>query len=283
MEIEAKSILLPNKTFNLYKGCSHGCIYCDSRSDCYEIEDFDMVKVKKNAVYILNQELASKKEKSMLRTGGMSDPYVHLERTLKVTESCLKVIYQHGFGINVLTKSDLILRDLELYKNINNRYKAIVQMTITTTDDKLASKIEPHVTLPSKRFEALKKFSDEGITTGIWMTPLLPFICDTKENIKSIVYKAKEAGVTFILVFGFGTTLRSGSRDYFYDALDKLFLNYRTLYEKTYKNQYICDSPYAKELKTYFEALCDEVGIIYDHEAINDLCSYNPYTQQRLF
>lgn len=283
MDIEAKSILLPNKTFNLYKGCSHGCIYCDSRSACYQIEDFDTVKVKKDAVVILSKELASKKVKSILKTGGMSDPYVHLEKQLEVTKKSLELIHHYGFGINVLTKSDMILRDIELYKKINDRYKAIVQMTITTMDDDLASKIEPNVTPPSSRMKALKKFSDLGITTGIWMTPLLPFISDTKENIESIVWAAKQANVTFILVFGFGTTMREGSRDYFYQKLDEKFPDYRKLYEKTYKNQYICDSLKSDELKTLFEKLCRDNGILYKHEDIEKACAFEPYIQQSLF
>lgn len=283
MEIDAKGIVLPNKTFNLYKGCSHGCIYCDSRSSCYQIDDFDRVKVKKNAIVILSKELASKKTKSILRTGAMSDPYVHLERKLEVTRKSLELIYHYGFGINVLTKSDLILRDIDLYEKINKRYKAIVQMTITTMDDTLARKIEPNVTLPSERMKALKRFSDLGITTGIWMTPLLPFISDTKENITRIVKAAHDANVKFILVFGFGTTMREGSRDYFYQKLDEYFPDLRKKYEKTYKNQYICDSLKASELKRTFEQLCNQYGILYKHEDIDAITSYKPFVQQALF
>ncbi|MFP4287010.1 MAG: radical SAM protein [Candidatus Izemoplasmataceae bacterium] len=282
MDIEAKSIVLPNKTFNLYKGCSHGCIYCDSRSLCYQIDQFEQVKVKKDAVTILSKELASKQIKAILKTGGMSDPYVHIEKQLEITKKSLEIIYHYGFGINVLTKSNMILRDLKLYEKINKRHKAIVQMTITTTDDYLAKLIEPNVTLPSDRLKTLKIFSDSGITTGIWMTPLLPYINDTKVNITSIIKAASKANVKFIIVFGFGTTLREGSREYFYQALDEKFPGYRKLYEKTYKNQYICDSPKALELKRHFEETCELYNIIYKHDEISELCAHKPYIQQTL-
>ncbi|MFW5894917.1 MAG: radical SAM protein, partial [Bacillota bacterium] len=269
--------------FNLIRGCTHGCIYCDSRSACYDIGPFEDIAIKKNAIGIMTIELARMKTKKILRTGGMSDPYVHAEKDLGLMKKALKAIHDHAQGISVLTKSAMILRDLDLYKAINQKTKAIVQLTVTTPDDSLARIIEPRVTLPSKRFETLKAFSDQGITTGIWMTPLLPFITDTPGGIRRIVEKAKKAGVTFIRVFGMGTTMREGSREYFYQALDRHFPTLKERYIKTFGNQYICDSQRAPLLWKVFRESCEAHGILYQHEAIDALFNLDHDTQLSLF
>ena len=281
--ITAKKIIQANNNFNLIRGCTHGCIYCDSRSVCYQVDDFENIAVKENALKLIEHELSRKRKKTMLTTGAMSDPYVHAESHLRLMEGTLKLIEKYGFGISVLTKSKMILRDINLYKKINNKYKAIVQLTITTTDDELAKIIEPNVSLPSERLNVLKAFSDEGITTGIWMTPLLPFISDTEENIKSIVKKASECGVKFIINFGIGTTMREGSRDYFYQKLDESFPGLKAKYIATYGEKYICDSPNALYLKRVFEQACIDHKILYKHQEIWDLFKYEPNHQLSLF
>ena len=281
--IEAKSMIQSNHNFNLIKGCTHGCIYCDSRSECYQIKAFENVAIKKDALLIMENELQRKRQKALLSTGGMSDPYVHLESRLLLMQNTLKLIYKYGFGISVLTKSTMILRDLALYEKINERYKSVVQLTITTTDDKLAKIIEPHVSLPSERLKALKIFAASGIITGIWMTPILPYINDTEVNIKNIVKKAAEHDVKFIVSFGMGTTMRKGSREYFYKELDKSFPGLKQKYMNTYGDRYICDSPKATPLQKVFEASCETYGLLYKQADIDDLIQYHNHKQQSLF
>jgi DNA repair photolyase len=281
--IDAKSIIQSNNNFNLTKGCNHGCIYCDSRSTCYQNGLFDQIKIKVDAIPIMDKELSKKRQKTILTTGGMNDPYISMPESLELTRNALKTIYKHGFGVSILTKSDQILRDLPLIKDINHRYKAIVQMTVTTTDDALAAKIEPNVTRPSKRFACLKEFSKIGIKTGLWMTPLLPFITDTEENIKDIIKQAHEAGVSFIVMYGIGTTMREGSREYFYNRLDKLFPGMKHRYIYHYKDEYICDSPKALDLQKVFEEACEEYGILYKSEEIEEKILCKPFEQLSLF
>lgn len=281
--IDAKSIIQANNNFNLTKGCMHGCIYCDSRSTCYQNGLFDQIKIKADAIKIMDKELSKRREKAILTSGGMNDPYISMAESLELTRNALKTIYKHGFGVSILTKSTNVLRDLELIKDINHRYKAIVQMTVTTFDDDMAKKIEPNVSLPSERFECLKQFSKAGINTGLWMTPILPFITDTEENIKGIVKRAHEAGVKFIVMYGIGTTMREGSREYFYNRLEKLFPGLKTKYMFTYKDEYICDSPDAPHLHDLFEEECDKYGIIYESSEIEKYMMNKPYEQLSLF
>lgn len=267
--LEVKSILQPNHNFNLYRGCTHGCIYCDSRSLCYEVGDFENVAIKKDALRLMESELAQKRKKVLLTTGSMSDPYVPLEKELRLTEGALKLINRFGFGISALTKSDLICRDIPLYQAIDNHYRAVVCLTVTTWDDQLAKRIEPNAALPSRRFQVLSEFAKSDIATGIWMTPILPFIEDTEANITGIVDRAAEAGVKFIVGFGMGTTMREGSRDYFYRQLDRLFPGLRRRYEQTYGNQYICPSPRQKALQRIFQERTEARGIAIKSDDIN--------------
>ena len=281
--LEAKSIIQSSGNFNLIRGCTHGCIYCDSRSECYNVGPFEDIAVKENAIALLNKELSSLRSTKMFRTGGMSDPYVHAEKSMRLMEKTLKAFKAHRQGISVLTKSDLILRDMELYQSINRLTKAIVQLTITTPHDAIAKIIEPSVALPSRRFEVLKAFSDEGITTGIWMTPLLPFITDIPDDVRLIVKKAKEAGVSFIRVFGMGTTMRDGSREYFYKKLDEHYPGLKEKYKKTFGQSYICDSPNSDELWRVFKEVCEKEDILYKHEDIDALFNLNHTSQLSLF
>lgn len=281
--IDAKSIIQSNDNFNLTTGCTHGCIYCDSRSTCYQNGLFDQIKLKADAIPIMDKELSKRRKKAILSTGAMNDPYISMPESLDLTRSALRTIYKHGFGVSILTKSVNILRDLELIKDINRRYKAIVQMTVTTYDDEVAKKIEPNVSLPSERFACLKKFSKAGVKTGLWMTPLLPFITDTEENIRTILSKAYDAGVKFIVMYGIGTTMREGSRDYFYNRLDKLYPGLKHRYMRTYKDEYICDSPNAKHLQKVFEEVCEEYGFYYESEDIQKYILNKPFEQLSLF
>jgi len=239
--------------------------------------------VKKDALVLFDSELGRKRKKAVLTTGSMSDPYVHIEAELRLMQKALELIAKHGFGISVLTKSDLILRDIDLYKQIDRNLKAVVSLTVTTTDDLLAAKLEPHVARPTRRFEVLGEFARQGISTGIWMSPVLPFLEDTEENVVSIVKAAAKNGVAYIQAFGIGTTMREGSRDYFYSQLCRLFPGLKERYQSAYGQNYICPSPNEKKLLQLFRDACDEFGIIHDQKSINELIYKPKYAQQTLF
>jgi len=281
--INAKTILQPSNNFNVYRGCSHGCIYCDARSTCYQIGDFENIAVKKDALAIFEKDLLKRRTKAFLSTGAMGDPYIPLEDRLRLMEGVLKLIHQHGFGIAVQTKSTRILRDIELYEKINQRAKVIVEFTLTSCDDALCKQIEPAVSPPSERIAALHEFKEKGITTGVWLAPVLPFICDNEKNILEIVEACHKAGVSYIVNHGMMTTMREGSRDYFYEKLDSQFPGLRKRYEDTYKDRYLCPSPRAKSLQDYFESLCEQYGILTDHKAIGRLHTLPKHHQLSLF
>lgn len=276
--------LVHQDNFNVYRGCDHGCIYCDARSTVYQIDGlFSDVIVKGNAPELMEAYLKRKRSKTVLVTGGMSDPYNHVEKKEEVFLQVLKVIKRYGFGIYLLTKSSLVERDLELIKTIHYQYKAVVAMTLTTTDDQLASKIEPHVSLPSERLNTLKLYAHHGIMTGVWFCPVLPFLCDTISNVQAVVRAAAAAGVSFIVNFGMGTTMRDGSREYFYDALDRLYPGMKEQYQKQYHRQYVCDSPRAKELYQAFKEECEQHHVVYDWNEIQALIREPNVKQLSLF
>lgn len=255
-------------TLNLYRGCSHGCIYCDSRSECYQIENFDEVCVKENIEILLNRELASKKQKGIIGMGAMSDPYNPFEATQQATKKALELINHYHFGVALATKSPLVLRDIELFKKISQHSSVIIKMTITTFDDEMARIIEPHVAPSSERFNALQKLSEEGIFCGILLTPVLPFIEDSVENIVAIVRKAAQCNVKFIYP-QFGVTLRGNQKKYFFDKLDQNFPMIRQKYERVYrKDQYVCPSLNINELYQIFAEECEKANILYRMEDI---------------
>ena len=254
-------------TMNIYRGCSHGCIYCDSRSDCYREVNFDTVKVKEDALRIIRDDLRRKVKKGVIATGAMSDPYNPLEQKLELTRNALNLIHAFGFGVSIATKSDLVRRDIDILSDIKAHSPVMVSLSITTCDDRLARKIEPHASLPSARFAALKELAEAGIFCGILAMPILPFLSDTEENVIALVTQTKAAGAHFIYP-NFGVTLRSGNREYFYDALDKHFPEMRQKYSKTYGTRYFCPSPRAKKLWDLFAALCEENGLLYDMKSI---------------
>ena len=226
--VDAKGILSAKNGMNIYRGCSHGCIYCDSRSKCYQMKhDFEDIQIKQNAPQLLEDALRRKRKKCMIGTGAMCDPYMHCEEKLGLTRQCLEIIDRYGFGLAIQTKSSRILRDLDLLKSINQKSKCVVQMTLTTYDENLCRILEPNVSTTRKRFETLEIMRDNGIPTVVWLSPVLPFINDTEENLRGILKYCFDAGVKCIICFGIGTTMRDGSREYFYSALDRHFSRYQ--------------------------------------------------------
>jgi DNA repair photolyase len=287
-EIQAKVLLSHTKqpdswfgikyNMNLYRGCQHQCIYCDSRSECYQIENFNTeVLIKANAIELLEKELARKRVKGTIGTGSMNDPYMPLEKDVNLTGRALKAIARFGFPVHVITKSDLVLRDLDTLCKINTRFAA-VSFTITTADDELGKKLEPGAPLVSARLGAMKTLSEHGIHTGITMMPILPFIEDGEENIQQIVDQARAHKAAYILPW-FGMSLRDRQRAYYYDKLDKLFPGLRQKYERTFRNQYACAVPNADRLTRVFDELCDQYGIA------TRMKQYQPQTgtQMKLF
>lgn len=269
--VKAKGILSANNGMNLYRGCSHGCIYCDSRSLCYHVaddHDFEDIEVKENALELLEAALKRKRKKCMIGTGAMTDPYIPLEYKLKQTRKALELIEKYGFGVCLQTKSDRVLRDIDILQKINTKTKAVVQMTLTTADEKLCKILEPKVCGTEKRFQALKRLNEAGIPTVVWLSPLLPFINDNKENVLGIIEMCKEAGVYGIICFGIGLTLRTGNREYFYDKLDKHFSGLKEIYIKTYGNSYEVKSPNSGELMRLFHNRCEKYGILHNNNKI---------------
>ena len=267
--VQAKSILSAKNGMNLYRGCQHGCIYCDSRSLCYQMNHpFEDIEVKENALPLLEQALRAKRKKCMIGTGAMSDPYMPLEETLRLTRGALELIARYGFGAAIQTKSARILRDLDLLKEINDRGKAVVQMTLTTYDEKLCRIVEPRVSTTAERAEALRKFREAGVPTVVWLSPLLPWLNDTPENLLGILDYCRAAGVKGILNFGMGLTLRDGDREYYYAALDRHFPGLKEQYIRTYGNAYELPSPRSRELWQLFHEKCEAYGIWHDNDRI---------------
>ena len=264
-----KSILSPQNGMNLYRGCTHGCIYCDSRSKCYQMDhDFEDIEIKENSSEILTAQLLKKRHKGMISTGSMCDPYIPLEKTLKITRSSLEVIEKHGFGASVLTKSATILRDLDILKRINEKSRTVIQMTLTTYDEDLCKILEPYVSTTKERFEALKIFRDNLIPCVVWFDPLLPFINDTEENLRGILQYCIEAKVKGIIFFGIGLTLREGNREYFYEKLDAHFPGLKERYIKSYGNNYAIMSPNNEKLSKLFHDICEEHHILHHPDEV---------------
>ena len=264
--VDAKGILTANNGFhgmNIYRGCSHGCIYCDSRSRCYQFtHPFEDIEVKQNAPELLEKALASKRKKCMIGTGAMSDPYMHCEEQLKLTRKCLEIIKRYGFGVAVQTKSDRILRDIDLLDEINRETKAVVQMTLTTYDDELCRIVEPNVCNTRRRIEVLEEMKNRGIPTVVWLSPILPFINDTEENIRAIMEECVRVGVKGVICFGMGLTLREGDREYYYAALDKHFPGLKKKYIERYGNAYNLPSPNERQLFKIFHEICSANGMM---------------------
>lgn len=267
--VKVKGILLAEGGINLYRGCLHGCIYCDSRSKCYHMEhDFTDIEIKENAIELLEQALRRRRRKCMIGTGAMTDPYLPLEMEIGNVRKALELIEQYGFGVTVHTKSDRVLRDIDLLQKINQKTKAVVQMTLTTYNEELCKKIEPNVSTTSERFAALKEFRTAGIPTVVWLSPILPFLNDMKENISGILEMCREAEVYGVICFGMGLTLREGNREYFYAQLDRLFPGIKERYIRMYGNQYVISSPKNEELMQLFYDMCERYKIVHNNEQI---------------
>ena len=265
--VEAKGLLTGSGGhfgMNIYRGCSHGCIYCDSRSKCYQFTHaFEDIEVKQNAPELLEAALRSKRKKAMIGTGAMSDPYMHCEESLCLTRRCLEIISKYEFGVAVQTKSDLVLRDIDLLDEINRKSKAVVQITLTTYDDDLCKILEPNVCNTKRRIEVLERFHERGIPTIVWLTPICPYINDTPENITQILEACAKAGVKGVICFDMGLTLREGDREYYYAALDKHFPGLKEKYIARYGNAYEVPSPDSKSLMNLFRNTCKDRGMLY--------------------
>ena len=287
--VDAKGILTSNNGMhgmNIYRGCSHGCIYCDSRSKCYQFTHaFEDIEVKQNAPELLEKALRSKRKKCMIGTGAMSDPYMHCEEALGLTRQCLEIINKYEFGLAIQTKSDRILRDIDLLDEINRSAKCVVQITLTTYDDDLCQILEPNVCNTKRRIEVLEEMQKRGIPTIVWLTPILPFINDTEENVTSILEECVRVGVKGIIDFEMGLTLREGDREYYYAALDKHFPGMKQRYIQRYGNSYELPSPNAKVLQGILHRICKENGMLSNP---NDCFRYmnelpDKYQQMSLF
>lgn len=269
--IKAKSILNQPGGMNIYRGCTHGCIYCDSRSLCYQINhNFEDVEVKENAPELLEAALQKKRAPCVIWTGAMSDPYCHAEEELQLTRRCLEIIRRHNCGLSVLTKSARALRDAELFREIHLRAKCTFQMTVTTADDGLCRILEPNVSPTSERIAALSRISGMGIPTVVWFTPLLPYINDTEENVRNVVRLCAEAGVYGIITFGMGVTLRAGDREYFYRCLDRHFPGLKERYIRNFGDRYEIESENSARLWEIFDTECDRYRIRRDTRELFD-------------
>lgn len=264
---------------NLYRGCSHNCIYCDSRSSCYQMKHkFEDIEVKKNSIYLLESVLKRKRKKCMIHLGSMSDPYIPHEKDLKYTRRALELVLKYDFGITLITKSDLILRDLDLIKKINDNTKCVIQISLTTFDDDLCRKIEQNVATTNRRVDILKKLNEIKVPTVVWLSPILPFINDTEENIRGLLNHCVENKVYGVVCFGMGLTLREGNREYFYSQLDSLFPHLRSRYIKKYGNSYNIISENNDKLMSVFYKICRDNNIVCNNRSIFEYL--NKYEQK---
>ena len=271
-KVNVKGILSAKNGMNIYRGCLHGCIYCDSRSLCYQMNHkFEDIEVKANAVGLLENTLRRKRNKCMIGTGAMSDPYMPIEEKLGNMRKCLEVIERYGFGVTMITKSTKVLRDLDLLKKINEKSKCVVQMTLTTYDEDLCRIVEPNVETTYERFRAHEILHDNGIPTVVWLCPILPFINDTEENIRGILDYCVRAKVKGIINFDMGVTLRDGNREYFYKKLDEHFPGLKEKYIRMYGNSYQLSSPNSRQLNMIYKSECIKNGIMCD---VNECFEY---------
>lgn len=267
--VKAKTVLSSKNTINIFRGCSHSCIYCDSRSTCYQMKHhFEDIEVKENSISLLEDKLIRKRKKCMIHLGSMSDPYILEEKHLEYTKRVLELVYKYNFGVTLITKSDLILRDLDLIKKINDNTKCVVQMTLTTYDDNLCRRIERNVCPTSRRVKILKELNKLGVPTVVWLSPILPFINDTEDNIRGILHYCIEAKVYGVMCFGMGLTLRNGNREYFYKNLNIFFPNLKQKYIDLYGNNYMVNSQRHYTLMNIFHKICRDNNIVHDNKTI---------------
>lgn len=267
--VKAKGILSAKNGMNLYRGCTHGCIYCDSRSECYHMtHSFEDIEIKENAIDLLEDALSHKRKKCMIGCGSMTDPYIPIELQLGNVRKSMELALKYGFGYTLITKSNLILRDLDLIEEINAKTKCVVQMTLTTYDEDLCRILEPNVSTTKQRFDVLLRLRDLGIPTVVWLCPILPFINDTMDNLAGLLDYCIEAKVYGIICFGMGLTLREGNREYFYEQLDALFPKMKEKYIHVFGNRYNLISSKNDELMKYFHQRCELNGIVHDNKRL---------------
>lgn len=294
-DLEFKRLLTPARapdglyfrtdyTLNLYRGCNHGCIYCDSRSVCYHMEHFDRVRVKRDCLPALETELRAKKQPGVVGMGAASDPYNALESRLQVTRGALLLLQRYGFGVALATKAALIARDADLLAAIGRKAYACAAFSITTADAGLAAFTEPHAPPPAARFAAMRTLAQAGVVTGVWMNPMLPFLTDDQDTVRAVLTQTAAAGGRFALCH-FGVTLREGDREYFYQALerDACFAPLRARYTQAFGLSYLCASPQAAALSAFFTAECDRLGLAHDFTAVNRLAAEGAPVQLRLW
>ncbi len=266
--VTAKGIFTSDYGINLYRGCTHGCIYCDSRSQIYQMNHkFEDIEVKENAIELLKKELIRRKP-CMIGTGAMTDPYIPLESRLEFVRKALQLVYRYGFGWACITKSDLVLRDIDLLRKINEKTKAVVQVTITTADDELCRLVEPNVCPTSRRVEVLNKLNEANIPTVVWLCPILPHINDTEENINTILDWCIDANVKGVLNMGMGLSLREGNREYFYEMLDERFPGVKEKYIDEFGDSYFIHSKDNRRLRSILRKRCEENGIMHNQDEI---------------
>lgn len=271
LEQTAKSLLVKAKkpefwfgveyNANVYRGCTHGCIYCDSRSECYRIEDFENVTAKTNAPDLIRSELSKKRSKALIGTGAMSDPYIPLEKSRRLTRQVLEAAEAAGFPVHITTKSDLILRDADVLQSIALRSRASVSFTITTCQEEISSWIEPHAPSPMARLAAMQSLASRGIYTGVLLMPVLPFVLDNPDNVMTVARQARLHGASYIIPH-FGVTLRDRQRSYYYAKLAERDPGLVQRYQRTFGNSYSAQSPRARELWMLLKDYCGEHGII---------------------
>ncbi len=259
-------------TLNLYRGCNHGCVYCDSLSECYHIEDFHRVRVKKDALALLKRELSARRKPGVVMMGAASDPYNALEEGLCVTRGALELLLKHSFGVGMSTKSALIARDRDVLARFRGVAPCWTAFSITTGEDALAKLLEPHAAPPSRRFEAMRALADAGVLTGTWLNPMLPFLTDGEENVLDVIRRTRENGGRFVLCH-FGMTLRTGDRESFYRALDAnaRFAGVKQRYVEAFGLDYLCPSPWAGERYALLRAECERLGLCCTYEQVNRL------------
>lgn len=281
--VQAKSLLTRWGGMNLYRGCAHGCVYCDSRSACYQFtHPFEDIEVKQNAPELLEEILRKKREKIVISTGSMSDPYQPCEKELLLTRRCLTLLEKYGFGASVITKSDLVLRDIDLFDSIHRKAKAVLQMTLTVADEKLSRILEPNVCASAQRYQVLKAFQRRGIPTVVWLSPFLPFLTDTEDNLRRLMDYCFDAGVKGIVCFGIGLTLREGSREYYYRALDRHFPGLSDEYRRRFGNAYEISSPDSPRLMRILRDACAQRGVLSDPDACFQYIAHLPRRQEQL-
>ncbi len=269
---------------NLYRGCNHGCIYCDTRSVCYQIDRFDTIRVKRDCLRQLEGELRSKKRPGVIGLGAASDSYNRAEASVRATRGALELMRRYGFGVGIPTKGTLVVRDIDVLQEIGRAAPARVSFSVTTCHDELSRRIEPGAPLSSQRLRAMELLAKAGIFTGVWLNPMLPFLCDDERDMVTLLEQIADRGGRFCICH-FAVTLREGDREYFYQALDSdaYFAGIKRRYIDAFGLDYICPTPDAARLWPVFKATCERLGLLYTFASLNAAAAARVPTQTSLF